>query len=196
MKNGIIYFIFKSIVKILYCLNIVELFKYLFSRFFNSNEKDSKILAIDIFIILKWIFIISLLIWQINGLILTLLVIYLIFMNLFIYFYYHVWEEPYSFLIDKIRKRFLNLILAICFSIFCYYYLILVPFKKHFIFENEFFNNFSTFLYSISNAFLINYDQIQPSDNFGYFIIISESLITFIFFTIILSKTFHEPIKE
>lgn len=83
MQNGIIYSVLKFVFDNLKYLSIVELFKFLFVKFFaDRNDVLSRVkysrLAVDIFIILKWTLVIVLLKWSINNSFLTFLVWYLI----------------------------------------------------------------------------------------------------------------------
>ena len=112
IDNGLIYPVFSIIVKFLFYLNIVEMFKkisdYLTLKYYqNHQEITQKIkirrnrnITIDLFIISKFILIIAIMLMSIPSIWAQTLVWYLLFYNVLTYFYYHL--QPLS---ERASKR-------------------------------------------------------------------------------------------
>ena len=198
MKNGPIYLIFKLLLDNLKYLTPVEWFKFLGKKL---NPKKNNLAykltysrsSVDIFIILKWSLILSLALCSLASGLLTILVWYLLLCNLYTYFYYHIWVDDAlnteKFDIDRIRRRFVSLILAVCYSDLCFAYLYKIPYANIF----EWSENKPTFLksiwFSISNSLAANYEAVKPLSDFANSVTMIQLVITFIFVTIILSKS-------
>ena len=198
MKNGIIYTTTKFLLDNLKYLTLVELFKYI-GHLLNpkKNNVDWKLAfsrtSVDIFIILKWALILILAKYNISSNFWTVTTCYLILTNVYTYFYYHIWTNEAlnteNFSMDRIRRRFVTLMLAVGYSDLCFAYLYKVPFKANF----EWSSNLTTFTkstwFSISNSLAANYDAVKPITDFGYNVSMTQLILTFIFLTIILSKS-------
>ena len=198
MKNGIIYIFAKWLLDNLKHLTRVEWFKY-FSAKLNpdKNNIDKRLaysrVAVDLFIILKWLFILILAKLDLSNCFLTFFVWYLLLTNIYTYFYYHIWTEEAlnteNFAIDRTRRRFINLLLAVGYSDLCFAYLYKLPYVK----ELQWQDNSVTFLksiwYSISNSLAANYEGVSASSDLGNSIAMTQLIITFIFVTIILGKS-------
>lgn len=198
MKNGFIYIVTKFILDNLRYLTLVELFKYV-GRLLNPNKNniDSKLAfsrtSVDIFIFLKWFLILVLTKFNVNSNFWTVVTWYLLITNVYSYFYYHIWTDEAlnteSFSMDRTRRRFVTLMLAVGFSDLCFSYLYKVPYKCDF----EWSDNLATFTkstwFSISNSLAANYDAVKPITDFGYNVSMTQLIVTFIFLTIILSKS-------
>ncbi len=197
MKNGLLYSILKFVIDNIKYLTMVEWFKYV-GKIINpkKNDTDYKLtysrLSVDIFIILKWVFVllITKLAWT-NGF-LTFFIWYLLITNLYSYFYYHIWTDEAlntdNFEKHRTRRRFINLILAVGFSELCFSYLYRHPYV------NEFnWNVNATYVksiwYSISNSLAANYAVVSPNTDLGNSISMIQLIVTFIFVTIILGKS-------
>ena len=127
MENGFLYSAFKTTIDNLKYLNLVELFKTVAVKI-NPNKKVSySRIATDIFIVLKWFLLFVIWILSKTNCFLTFFVWYLIATNIYTYFYYHIWcdeaLDTSGHNNDRIRRRFMNLILAVAFSDFCFAYL-------------------------------------------------------------------------
>lgn len=192
MKNGFIYILSTRIIQIFYYTNLVEGFKYLIGLLGKNKERKFKNFAIDLFIVLKWILIGAIWLFDKSNLFLTVLVSYLIWTNLFTYFYYHVWATPKKIKSDRIQRRFISLFLAFAYSNFSYAYLYHSYFKRHFMVSEGFDRKLSFLNYSNFNSLFSEYSIISPIDNTGYILTFSQLAITFIFASIILSKTIPE----
>ncbi len=192
MTNGYIHRISNLIVTICYYTNLVEGFKWLLGKLTKDKKRFYKNFAIDTFIFLKWIFIG--LIWCLNyqSILLTIFVSYFLWTNLFTYFYYHVWTTSKIEETERNQRRFVNLILAFAFSNVCFAYLYSLPFKTSFQITQGFEGRFSFLLYSSYNSLFSNYNFITASDMTGSVITVIQLTVTFIFASIILSKTIPE----
>ena len=101
--NGFLYPLFDFIiVRFFYYTNIVELFKFiakLIARCIYQDQITDEILityaniGIDIYQIFKWSILIIFWMLNYNTEISKIIIFYLIYSNLFVYFYYHVWGE-------------------------------------------------------------------------------------------------------
>ena len=198
MQNGIIYTILKYIFDNLKYLSLVELFKFSLVKFFADKTNILSIvkysrIAVDIFIILKWTLVIILLKYSINNSFLTFLIWYLIISNLYTYFYYHVWKEeslnPDNFSIDRVRRRFITLMISIGFSNLCFAYLFRLPYVSDFKWSNDLPLNIKSLWFSYANSITASYEYVKPITETGINLTISQLIISFIFLTIILGKS-------
>ena len=192
ITNGFIYEVVKVVIDNLKYLNLVELFKAIAKKIKpNQSDEYSKI-AVDIFIVMKWIFVSILIFLEINNSWITVFVWYLIATNLYTYFYYHNWIDESlntsNFDNDRIRRRFVNLILAICFSNYSFSYLYKFPYNSEFSWiSNEIIGD--SFTYSICNSITANYDLVKPISSLAFSISTIQIFISFIFITIVISRS-------
>lgn len=199
MKNGIIYTIFDFIIEKLKYLNLVELFKYIFERLFNKDHLAGERFGMDIYILLKWIVVFVFWTLGVNSKIANVFIWYLIASNIYTYFYYHIWTkdlEKGNFDIVRIKRRFLNLMLAVFFNGFCFAYFFAVPFLSNFSWPENVSPIKHSILFSFSNSITANYDIVKPITEIGNSLLIIETFITFIFLTIILSNTIPQIKNE
>jgi len=197
MKNGIIYTILKFILDNLKYLSLVEFFKYSFIKLFAKNSVKSKIktsrIAVDTFIILKWTFVIIAMNQGWNHTIITFFVWYLIYSNLYTYFYYHIWIpealNTENFEIDRIRRRFITLMLSIGFSNLCFAFLVRHPYLADFEWSENTPLNIKATWFSFANSLTANYEYVKPITKDGVEITITQLIVSFIFLTLILGKS-------
>lgn len=201
MKNGPIFFILNIILENLKYISLVEFFKYLAVKLFAKNSNNDKKntvkrYAVDIFIILKWFLVIYLFENEISNTYFTLIIWYLIYSNLYTYFYYHVWHKDSmstgSFLIDRVRRRFITLMLSIGFSNVCFAYLIKLPYSLDFNWSGNNVTNAKSLWFSFANSLTANYEYVKPQTEIGVDITIIQLIISFIFLTLILGKSFPQ----
>lgn len=198
MKNGIIYIFAKWLLNNLKYLTLVEWFKY-FAAKLNPNKTnlDKKLIysrvSVDIFIILKWLFVIIIAKSNITNGFLTFFVWYLLLTNVYTYFYYHIWTEESlnteNFAIDRVRRRFINLMLAVGYSDLCFAYLYKLPYVKELTWSDNSITFLKSTWYSISNSLAANYEGVSAASDLGNSIAMTQLIITFIFVTIILGKS-------
>jgi len=199
MKNGIIYHVVKFFLDNIKYLTIVEWFKYLGTRInWKGNNTDNRSviysrISVDIFIILKWLFIIVIAKLHLSNTLITCFVWYLLLTNIYTYFYYHVWSieslNTENFAIDRIRRRFINLILAVGYSDLCFAYLYKITYVNEFEWHGRKVTFLRSIWYSVSNSLAANYDYVKAASDLGNSIAMTQLIITFIFITIILGKS-------
>lgn len=141
--NGFIIVVFNTIFKLVEKVSAVEYFKKAITFFFkrriqNDFEKERalKNIAIDIFMVLKWIILIFFIIRGISSNLAKVFVIYLLVMNIHTYFYNHVWSERTIKAkvrnIEHVQRRLISLLLSISYNIASYMYLYGIGFKTYF----------------------------------------------------------------
>ena len=147
---------------------------------------------VDFFIIFKWSIIICLFCFHWTNSFLTLLVWYLLVTNVYSYFYHHIWSdnsyESINLTADRSRRRFMLLMLSVIYSDFCFSYLYCFPYNSDFIWRNGA-STTKAIWYSISNSLAANYCEIQPVTDLGNSVAMTQLILSFIFITIILSRS-------
>lgn len=199
MKKGIIYSFFDWLIECLSYLNLVELFKFIGVKISPNNRIAALRFSVDLFILLKWVFIS--LVWYLNikNIYINLIVWYLIFTNVYTYFYYHTWDKSINkseFDFDRIKRRFLNLGLSIAFNIFSFAYLFAQPFSNNFKWNNGYSTFQDSVLYSLANSFTATYESVETITSIGQKLTLLETAISFIFLTIILSNSIPQVKTE
>jgi hypothetical protein len=197
MANGFIVEIISLVLNALKSVNIVEYFKRLFvwicKHRFQGDEKKYANIAIDIFIIFKWCFVVWCIKHMINAQIVRIICIYLLFFNVYTYYYYHVWtnfdsDRIQRTIIEK-RRRQLSLFLSFAFVILSYSYFYIVGFNSHFVVQNTIYPNIISGVYhSFASTFTGGSSFLKPSTSIGLGIQASQIFITFIYLTVLLSK--------
>lgn len=196
MKNGFIYPFFDALIRCLYYCNLVEFFKFLAKLSAKKDEEKSKIIekcniAIDIYQIFKWTVLLVLWVCNNSSFFSELVVYYLLFSNLFTYFYYHVWGSKNFQRLDRdtLNRKFLNSLLAISFYLFCYAYLYQFHYSSHILWPNCHIDAVNAIYLSIANAFTLSYGGFSPLTQSMRIVFISEILNTFLFFTVIITNS-------
>jgi len=193
-KNGFIYPFLKFLIDKSKYLNLVELFKYIAKYMVSENNKISASrIAVDVFIVLKWLFIIIIWCFNYSNMFVSILVWYLIITNIYTYFYYHIWSDEAlktdNFTKDIIRRRFVNLIIAFAYSILCFAYLFQFVYSSDIDWNSKNIAFINSIMFSFNNSLGSSYNNIIPQTDLGNFICSIELLITFIFATLILSRS-------
>ncbi|MDA1711746.1 hypothetical protein, partial [Bacillus cereus group sp. m1-22] len=159
----------------------------------NRKKRKARNIAIDIFICLKFAFIGILWHSQIENIYLTGITIYLLIMNSFIYFYYHVWEEGaikgQFATIHRTRRKFINLFQSLFYMIISYAYLFQIPFKKEFQWSSDITTSSKSLLFSLSNTFPLSYEGVKALTEIGQYFKASQILLSFLFIAIILTQS-------
>ena len=157
-------------------------------------------IAVDLFNVLKLIFIIQITKWHLEDPWIVVGVWYLLITNLYSYFYYHIWDieslNTENFLIDRIRRRFLNLILAVGYSNLCFAFIYRVPLINEFNWTDHQPSFLKAIWFSISNSLAANYDGLIPTSETSKSIAMIQLIITFIFISIILGKVIPQTNSE
>lgn len=209
MKNGFIYPIFNTLVQFLFYCNLTELFKYIARRYEGlvyqrqgkELSKEAKIrssnFAIDLFIVFKFSLLIFFWVHGIKSTFSMVIIYYLIFFNLFTYFYYHVWGSEFEQRTDRhtLNRKFLNSLIAIVFYILCYAYLYETHYASSIKWPENLVDSTNAIFLSIANAFTLTYGGFMPITQKIRVIFMSELINTFAFFTIIITNSIpnHNP---
>jgi hypothetical protein len=179
-------------------VNLVELFKLIGEKVVGHGASKKKRgaysrISVDVFIVLKFLTIGVLMLRQTEGQIALAGVWYLLSANIYTYFYYHLWSERVLkdtlFGIDRIKRRFMTLSLAVLFSVIAFSYLFRVPYSAEFTWPGEKPNVAKALLYSAANSFGASYDQVSPATELGRVVSIVQFLTMFVFLAIILSNS-------
>ncbi len=194
MKNGLLYPIIDFIIKLLKRFNLVEIYKCVLATSLPQYNKLSvNRFAIDSFIILKWIFLIFIIIYEHQSYLITLLIWYLLLSNIYTYFYYHIWHDDsvndQHNTPERIRRRFINLITSIGFSNVCFAYLYRFPYLKDFEWSEKIPLTTKSLWFSFANSLTANYEMVKPITKNGMELTITQLIISFIFLTMILGNS-------
>jgi O-antigen ligase len=195
MQNGFIYDLADQVVGSLNYLNIVKFFKFLAKRLTREDATKVELISninvsIDIFIVLKWCLILFLWFTNTVGSFWTLLVFYLIWSNLHTYFYYHLWKKEKNRGLEKMRRRFVNLLLAVVYSNFSFAYLYSKVFQENFLWsfgnDNQ---NLQALLYSFLQSVFVGSESIIPKTLVAETLVVTQVLVSFVFLVVILSTS-------
>lgn len=193
-----LYNIFDLLVNTLKSINLVEYWKTLYWLVYNKKliviDYDENLCrtvkgkAIDYFIIMKY----GMLFLIFNEFIpsndFTLLIIwYMLLMNIFTYFYYHLWENK-KINRESSKKRFINFILSIVYSSLSFMLLYKNYYTNDFEFENKGTSD-TIKAFSLSFGTFFNSNNFSPTTDRGYIIFTINCIINFIFLTFILANT-------
>lgn len=194
-NNGFLYLVFDTLMNVMKYLNLVELFKFIGIKIFPSNNlNEDKIrnsrIFVDVFIIFKWLYIIYLWVMEISQTWFVLGVWYLLIMNLYTYFYYHLWSsevlnDPH-FSVDRIKRRFMNLFIALTYTVVGFAYLYNIPYYSEFYWEIGYPSVLHSILFSIANSLTSSFDQVIPFTSLGYTLSMVQLFMMFVFIAIII----------
>lgn len=211
--NGIIYPVVEMTIKVLFHLNIIEWIKKLsdyFTLIYFKNKtvslqrikiRRNKNIVIDLFIIIKFYFLLIILFNSYDAGWVQSIVWYLIFSNIYTYFYYHLWCEDALFeryqTVHRVRRRFINLFISVLFMILCYMYFYSVMEPSHFSLEDEKSNVIMvSSINSIAQSFAIDYEGISSITPIGTTVEITQVINMFVFITVLLAKSIPKANKE
>ncbi|WP_429103130.1 ion channel [Aeromonas veronii] len=207
MQNGFIHYFFDALMKTGRYLNAVEYFKKT-SQFFYllrapDKHTDSTYLrqaaniGIDIFIVLKWLFIAFLWALGINHAVVTVIVWYLLISNVFTYFDYHAWNLSPSTpeTTERSQRRFLTVLLSMGYTIFCYAYFYGVVYFANFNWGAHS-STLDMIYFSVANALTVTYGDVSLLDTTARLLCASQLSVTFIFVLIIASSIPTKNIGE
>ncbi len=192
MRNGLIYVVIDWILEKLKYLNLVELFKYIAKKLYRKDKILASRAGVDLFILFKWMAIIVIWSCGIKNELVNIFIWYLIITNIYTYFYYHTWTKDLSrayFDLDRIKRRFLNLVLAIGFNVICFAYFFAQPFSSNFQWKDQISSTKDAILFSLANSLTANYDSVHSLTQVGQTLTLMETFISFVFLVIILSNS-------
>ena len=195
MKSSFLYQILNKLLNSMKYMNLVELFKFVGRKLAPKNSlietriKYSRT-SVDIFIVSKWLFILILILFDVTIIWFVIAVWYLLFANLYTYFYYHTWSSEIlhdrHFDATRIKRRFLTLLLAIFYPVFGFAYLYYIPYSTEFDWTDKTPNFWRSLSYSLSNSLTASYDRVKSITDVGDSISMIQLIIMFIFVTIII----------
>lgn len=202
MKYGFIYAIIDTIMSSLRFLNVVELFKLIARRLAPQNDAEAaryyQSIAIDIFIVVKWAFILCCWLLDLRGFA-TIITCYLLFTNVYTYFLNHVWDEnPYNqtLTLERSRRRFVSLFLALAFSDLGYAYLYHVSFQSHYKWPEHILRFVAAVQFSITNSLGGSYNNVEPITSVGSILASTQQVITLVFIAVILAKSLPQSMTK
>ena len=198
MRYGFIYELFRVLIEGFRFLNLVELFK-LIGQTLNPAPNDNNIkitysrISVDIFIVLKWLLVMILFLTSSSNLFFCIFVWYLIISNVYTYFYYHVWDSGAINQSENdehsLRRRFINLLLAISFSNLSFAYLFSNYYSSEFSWCESGVKLSHAIWFSITNSISGSYSTVNPISDIGNAVSMIQLVISFVFITIVVSRS-------
>lgn len=200
IKNGFIYPFLDGTVNLLKHCNLVELFKFVAKYYAHLSSKNgapakpeelisASNIAIDTYQLFK--FLMLWLLWSAssNGFFSEVAAYYLIFTNIFTYFYYHTWGSKFQQRQDRDaqNRRFANLIIAIIFYLLCYAYLYQGPYRDLINWPGNQVNFDSSIYLSVATAFTLSSEGFSAKLPTIKLVFMGQHLLAFLFFAIILA---------
>lgn len=146
-------------------------------------------LVIDGFIIAKWGLVAALWHWGIGSQWARWAVGYLLFFNLFSYFYHHIWDEGASRhgqSFRRIKRRFLSAIMAVSYSVFGFAYLYRIAYPTHFTWQSGIASGVEALLFSVSHSLTVTFGAVNPLTSYGRFLCACQLVNMFAFVSLIL----------
>lgn len=189
-------YIFGKLIKVdpgeLLKVTVIKLWGLKFVPVGPQDPRNLKIVndTIDVFILLKWLFLGALIFWRMDFWLSDLLVYALIFFNAFSYFYDHGWQRQIVLRTDlkSQRRRFLNMLQAILFYLVGYAYLYQFHVAAEIVWPSaESPDFFDAFYLSVANAFTLTYPGFEPCTSYVRGLFLTELACTFVFFTVLIS---------
>jgi len=206
MKNGFLFPVFDILLRAIKYLNLVELFKCVAAKIARRRKADqqrtisSQRLAVDVFVVLKWLFVgIA---WHLGagGTVFVILTWYLIITNLSTYFTYHLWQgEPLGEVdsdLTRVKRRVILLLSSIGFSDFCFAYLFKIPYHQELSWGTPAtLQDLRALLFSFSNSLAANYETVKPVTDLGNLVAMIQLAVTFVFVAVLLSNSLPGAIQ-
>lgn len=198
----------------LYYTNLVEFFKFIAKccAYFTAKSGEDvsiqtlrsySIFAVDIYQLFKWGILLCFWIGGYTNSISKIVIYYLIYSNLFVYFYYHTWGSKFAQRRDKeaLRKNFINYLMAIAFYLCSYAYLYQFHYANMILIDAQYLDikylDYVNAIYlSVSTAFTLTYNGFQPLTQEIRNVFLTELINTFLFFTIIISNSIPSNFTE
>ncbi|RYG89999.1 hypothetical protein EU803_15390 [Loktanella sp. IMCC34160] len=198
-NEGFISTLVFSVIHLLWCLSLIEIFKGIAVSRSPSTERKSRANAIDFHTVLKWVIVLFFLVyprglaWKVGVGTLA----YFLFMNLFSYFYYHLWKyEPPTEIASKpdvfharTNRRFILFALSFLYSIVGFAAFFRGPWGAELrLFDRSMENAPITdaLAASVANAFTFTPGQFVPASHFGYALLTTQVFYSFVFLVVIL----------
>ena len=183
-EDGFIIVIFSTLIKVLYHINLIVLFKFVANKVF-KKKRMAQNYVIDIFNILKFAFLLIVIHYRMDDKFIIIVVTYLAFMNLFTYFYYHFWKISTVRNLIHSRRRFVALSISFFYNILFFSYIYLI--KGINLFDSFTPNFLNSFQISIANAFASS-PISEPNSLFAHYLITLQIVTTFVYVALLLSQ--------
>lgn len=201
LQNGFIYRFFEWAIYAVAAISLVEWCKEFSAKFARKDDLEhiirNKSIAIDIFILVKWLLISCFWFWGFTSFWAQAITIYLIITNFHSYFFHHVWNSFQVVKnIERAKRRFVALLLAVLFSNFSFAYLFSTPYKDSFKWSGSDSQFFQSIQLSFSNSLTGSNTWVSPENEFGQIILLIQLLVSFGFISIILSNSIPNAEKE
>lgn len=203
VENGFIYPLVDRLVALLRFCNLVELFKFIAKLHvaLAHRKKDEPApveniisacnVAIDVYQVFKFSSLFILWACKIDVLAAELFVYYMLFSNVFTYFYYHTWGSGFSVRTDRdaLNRRFISLIFAIAFYLLCYGYLYQVHYSNMISWPNSVVDFWNSIYLSVGTAFTLSSEGFAAKVQSVKLVFMIQHLIAFLFFAVILANS-------
>lgn len=202
--NGPAFVVVDHVVCLLQRLSLVEWLKWLGIKFSRASQAEEKRklanFVIDVFIFMKWAVLLSAWYFDFSSPVFVAVIAYLLLMNIHTYFWYHLWvvENP-KMTVDshqRDRRRFVNLVLAMAFSIcaYAYFYHRILPEQ----FEWPTFTSrwAAALKYSLGNALTSSTGDLIPKSTGTYLLTASQLAMTFVFAAMLLNNSLPKVHRE
>lgn len=201
LDNGPIYIFVDWLIRSAYSISPVEWKKRgalkLFPRSNSDEIRRIANIAIDIFIVLKWIFVLSIWYFGFTNIFVVTIAIFLLVMNLHTYFWYHLWtierNGPATGIEFRERRRFVNLVFAISYSMVLYAYLYHRILQADFIWSAKISPWIAALVFSVGNALTGFSGDLKPETEVAQLVVSSQLVMTFIFVAMLLSNSVPRP---
>ena len=199
--NGPLYQVFDVTIRSIQFLSPVEWKKKAVLKVWPGKGPDDKRrianLAIDLFIVLKWLFLLTIWTFNITNWFVVSMAVLLLIMNLHTYFWYHLWAVDRGVVIPspefRERRRFMNLIFAIAYSMALYAYLYQRVLMMDFAWPQNLAPVISALVFSIGNALTGFSGDLKPISATAHLVVSSQLVMTFVFVAMLLSNSVPRP---
>lgn len=182
--KGIIYNGFNGLIHILNWINLIEWLKRL------TKDKTNINLVVDVFIVLKFLFVLAVFYFDCASLLVEIIVWYLLIMNTHTYFYYHLWDESQDYGVRSVKRSFLLLMISVIFSNLCFSYLYYFSFHNCFSrVSGENMTKLDAMFFSSYNSLFSSYEQIEIVCSSGSSLTLFQLVISFVLLTVIVAES-------
>ena len=178
-------------------LNAVEWLKWAAIKITRASRQEDKRMisnwVIDLFIAAKWAFVIGAWRFNLTGRPIIWISIYLLIANIFTYFWHHLWlPRAPAYAADnphRERRRFLNLLSAMAFSMATYAFFYSRVFTNSFDWPHDIVAPVAALTFSVGNALTGATGDLHPKTSAAYLLMTSQLVMTFVFVAMLLSTS-------
>jgi hypothetical protein len=197
-ENGYIFLLFDNLMSFGQKISLVEYLKKFLVKTFAKNDITSRrnwaSFGIDIFVKLKWIFLLLVFFMSWNSWPFVIGIAYLMLMNLHTYFWYHLWVSDQNISNpSRERRRFVNLMLSVGFMILGFAYFFSGPFMDQFSWPKGQNTKLAALIFSIGNSLTGFAGDTTPITPAASVMCTTQLCTTFIFLTMLLGNSTPKP---